>query len=431
MMENRKSVTYEEAVEYIERLPRFRTDYCPEDTRRSLRSLGNPERSLNVIHVAGTNGKGSTCSYLKSILEAAGKRVAMFTSPHLVDIRERFFIGKEMVSREAFCKAFLQVHEVLEIREGYYPTFFEYLFLMAVLIFAEEKTDYCILETGLGGRLDSTNSIDNPILCIITKIGYDHMEYLGNTLAQIAEEKAGIIKQGVPVVYWKEKKEADTVIEKKAKSLSSPCISVSKDLVDLNFFDDKRIDFSYKSRYYGYVGFEVNTKAHYQTENAALAIAAAEQVLGDDMLHHIQAGISAMHWEGRMEEVLPNVFLDGAHNEDGIDAFLNSVKYDSCKGKRSLLFSVVHDKQYQKMADKIQKSGLFHRIYTAPIDSSRSISTEELEALFHGGGTVIRYPSPERALEAMLNDREADDYLYIAGSLYLIGQLKKWLRGVV
>ena len=430
--------TYEGAVSYCLAVPRFTKKNSPEDTKQFFEFLGRPGTRSKIIHIAGTNGKGSVSAFLQSICLQAGKTVGMFTSPHLCDIRERIRLNGQLLSEEDFLEAFLTVKKRLfaywgenSTRKEYHPTFFELLFFISMIYFEKNEPEFIVLETGLGGRLDATNVIDKPELCIITKIGYDHMEYLGDTLQQIAGEKAGIIKNGVPVVYWKEKEEVDTVIEEKARSLSSLCISVSKDLVDLNFFDDKRIDFSYKSRYYDYVRFSVSTKAVYQTENAALAIAAAEQLFAKDMLHHIQAGISAMHWEGRMEEVLPGVFFDGAHNEDGIEAFLTSVGHDSCKGRRSLLFSVVQDKQYQKMAGNIMESGLFDRIYTAPIDSDRSVSREELEALFNGEQEVYCFGSPEEALKGMLDDRGADDYLYAAGSLYLIGQLKEWLRGVV
>ena len=430
--------TYESAVSYCLAVPRFTKKNRPEDTKDFFEFLGKPGTRAKIIHIAGTNGKGSVSAFLQSICLQAGIQVGMFTSPHLCDIRERIRLNGDLISKEAFLEAFFEIERCLFTywesfpdRKEYHPTFFELLFFISMVCFEKTNPEMIILETGLGGRLDATNIIEKPEICIITKIGYDHMEYLGDTLSKIAGEKAGIIKAHIPVVYWQEKEEVDTVIEEKAKSLSSPCISVSKDLVDLLFFDDKRIDFSYKSRYYDYVRFSVSTKAVYQTENAALAIAAAEQLFGKDMLPHIQAGITAMHWDGRMEEVLPHVFFDGAHNEDGIDAFLNSVELDACKGRRSLLFSVVHDKQYQKMADMILASGLFDAIYTAPLASDRSVSKEELETLFRGNYPVKCYISPEEALKDMLNDRGADDYLYVAGSLYLIGQLKEWLRGVI
>ena len=430
--------TYEGAVSYCMAVPRFTKKNNMESTRDFYEFLERPGTKSKIIHIAGTNGKGSVSAFLQSIFLKAEKTTGMFTSPHLCDIRERIRLNGEMLSDEEFLEAFLHIKNNLfsywkehPEKKEYHPSYFELLFFISMIYFEKTKPEFLILETGLGGRLDATNVIEKPLLCIITKIGYDHMEYLGDTLEKIASEKAGIIKPGIPVVFWKEKEEVSSVIEEKAKSLSSPCIYVSKDVVDLTFFHDKHIDFSYKSRYYGYVGFSVSTKAVYQTENAALAIAAAEQVLEKDMLTSIQAGISAMHWAGRMEEVLPNVFFDGAHNEDGIDAFLASVSRDACRGRRSLLFSVVHDKQYGKMVDKIIRSGLFYKIYTAPIESDRSVSLKELEALFYGKIAVSCLDTPQEALREMLDDRGADDYLYAAGSLYLIGQLKEWLKGII
>ena len=426
--------TYEGAVSYCLAVPRFTKKNDMESTRDFFKYLGNPGTKAQIIHIAGTNGKGSVSAFLQSICLNAGKKVGMFTSPHLCDIRERIRVDGLLCSEDAFLQGFLTVKEALfsyrkecPDKKEYHPTFFEMLFFIGMLCFEKEKPDVIILETGLGGRLDATNVIAAPSLCIITKVGYDHMEYLGQTLAEIAGEKAGIIKRGVPVVYFQEREEVTAVIEKKAKTLSSPCIPVSKDVVDLRFFGDKYIDFSYNSRYYDYVGLRVNTKAVYQTENAALAICAAEILWQEKIVPFLQEGIASMHWEGRMEEVLPGVFFDGAHNEDGIEAFLNSVKHDGCKGMRYLLFSVVQDKEYRKMADMLVGSGLFEYIYTAPIASERSVSKEDLEELFGVNANVYFYDTPQNALLGMLRDRETEDCLYVAGSLYLIGQLKEWL----
>ncbi len=427
--------TYESAVSYCLAVPRFTKKNDMESTRAFFEYMKSPGTNAEIIHIAGTNGKGSVSAFLQSICLKAGKKVGMFTSPHLCDIRERIRIDGQMCSEEDFLQGFLAVKEALFAyreehpeKKEYHPTFFEMLFFIGMICFEKEAPDVIILETGLGGRLDATNVIQKPALCVITEIGYDHMEYLGSTLAEIAGEKAGIIKPGVPVVYWKEKEEVFTVIEEKAKSLSSPCISVSKNDVDLKFFGDKYIDFSYKSRYYDYVGLRVNTKAVYQTRNASLAVCAAQELWKDEVTPYLQEGIASMHWEGRMEEVLPGLFFDGAHNEDGIDAFLTSVKHDNCKGTRSLLFSVVQDKEYRKMADMITGSGLFSKIYTAPIASNRSVSKEDLEELFGKDAGVRYYDTPEKALLGMLQDRGTEDCLYVAGSLYLIGQLKEWLK---
>lgn len=452
---------YEAAVSYCLEIPRFTKKNSIESTKDFYEYLGKPGSRSKIVHVAGTNGKGSVCAFLQSICMQMNKKVGMFTSPHLCDIRERVRIDGEFIEKEAFFSAFEQLTDRLKAfcqeEEGlrdYHPSFFEWLFFIGMLYFERENPDVILLETGLGGRLDATNCIETPALTIITKIGLDHMEYLGETIEQIAGEKAGIIKPGVPVVYLKDKEEADAVIAKRAEILSSPCVFVSKEEVNSIFFQDKRIDFSYKSRYYGYVGFSVATTAFYQVENAILAINAAEELFQDSHefndsgygdsgceknsnehsaaelgIETLQKGIAAMHWEGRMEEVMPGVFLDGAHNEDGIDAFLDSVSRDGCKGRRGLLFSAVSDKQYAKMAGMITGSGLFEVIYTAPIDSARGVDAEELELVFAGGSNVRQADSPQEALTEMLDDRGVDDYLYVAGSLYLIGQLKEWLKG--
>ena len=429
---------YEAAVSYCLEIPRFTKKNSMESTKAFYEYLGKPGSRSKIVHVAGTNGKGSVCAFLQSICMQMNKKVGMFTSPHLCDIRERVRMDGEWMEKEAFFSIFKQLAGSLkEFRaekdeaKEYHPSFFEWLFFIGMLYFEKENPDVILLETGLGGRLDATNCVENPVLTVITKIGFDHMEYLGDTIEQIAGEKAGIMKPGVPVIYLQDKKAADAVIAGRAENLSSPCIFVSKEDVESIFFQDKRIDFSYKSRYYGYVRFSVASTAFYQVENAILAVNAAEELFKDSLdVTKLQKGIATMHWEGRMEEVLTGVFLDGAHNEDGIDAFLNSVSHDGCKGRRWLLFSAVSDKQYGKMAGMITDSRLFDVIYTAPIDSARGVDAKELELVFAGGTNVRHVETPQKALLEMLDDRGVNDYLYVAGSLYLIGQLKEWFRGV-
>ena len=428
---------YEAAVSYCLEIPRFTKKNSTESTRAFYEYLGKPGSNSKIVHVAGTNGKGSVCAFLQSICMQMNVKVGMFTSPHLCDIRERVRIDGEWMEEEAFLAIFKQLAEsLLEFQaenseqKEYHPSFFEWLFFIGMLYFERELPEVILLETGLGGRLDATNCIEAPTICVITKIGLDHMEYLGDTIEEIAGEKAGIIKPGIPVVYLKDKKEADAVIAITAGNLSSPYVFVSKEDVESIFFQDKHIDFSYKSRYYGYVRFSVASTAFYQVENALLAVNAAEELFKDSLsVEILQKGIAAMRWEGRMEEVLPGVFLDGAHNEDGINAFLASVSRDGCKGKRKVLFSAVSDKQYAKMAGMIMDSELFDMIYTAPIDSARGVDTKELELVFARGQNVRHAESPQKALLEMLDDRGVDDYLYVAGSLYLIGQLKEWLKG--
>lgn len=435
-MKQEKISCYEEAVDYLLRTPRFTAKNSPEDTRAYLHSLGDPDRKMHMIHVAGTNGKGSVCAYLCSILEASGKKVAMFTSPHLVDIRERFIINGEMAGKEEFLSAFLRIYnsldwEALEQGEGYHPTFFEYLFFMAMLIFERHKPDYCILETGLGGRLDATNSVSHKELCVITAIGLDHVELLGGTVGEIAGEKAGIMRRGTPVVYADTSPEASGVIREHAARLQIPAFPVSKfDYANLKF-NNKNIDFSLESRYYGYIRLTLRTSARYQAENAMLAVRAIEaldqgRAVTGDML---KAGLERCFWPGRMEEVLPRVYVDGAHNEDGVRAFLDTVRYDGFDGRRSLLFSAVREKDLDHMLRLMVSEGLFSFIAIARLHSGRAADLMEMEKVMkkYPGIAYTLFEDTQAALRELLA-RQEEGRIYAAGSLYLVGEIKELLN---
>ncbi|MBQ2803501.1 MAG: bifunctional folylpolyglutamate synthase/dihydrofolate synthase [Lachnospiraceae bacterium] len=448
-MEKQQITTFETAVDYLYNMPRFTTKNTLEDTKAFLKRLGNPDCKMNIIHVAGTNGKGSVCAYLRSILEAAGKRVAVFTSPHLVDVRERFLIKGKMVEKQVFLDAFLQVYDsldwdILENEEGqngiskkaYHPTFFEYLFFMAMIIFSRQELDYCILETGLGGRLDATNAVKRKVLSVITRISLDHVEYLGNTIKQIAEEKAGIMQEGVPVIFTDSGEEATGVFRKKAAELGILAYSVSNsDYAFLNF-KNKSIDFSVHTGYYGYVTLTLHTIARYQMENAALAVRAIELLDREHTIttKDITEGISSCFWAGRMEEILPEVFVDGAHNEDGIRAFLDTVRedgYDRESGfRRSLLFSVVQDKDYERMVQELVESDLFDKLAIAQMHTNRAISMEILQELLakYPKCNYHLYTKVDTALEELLQERGGKERIYIAGSLYLVGEIKESFR---
>ena len=434
-MEKQAIQTFEEAVQYLYDMPRFTTKNTPEDTRAHLEKLGSPDKQIpSIIHVAGTNGKGSVCAYLRYILEENGARVATFTSPHLVDIRERFCVNGQMMSKEAFLRIFLQVYESLDWtalaqNAGYHPTFFEYLFFMGMLWFGEQKTDYCILETGLGGRLDATNAVSHKELTVITRIGLDHVEYLGDTIEKVAGEKAGIMKAGVPLVYCDEVKEASAVFVGRARDLQIQAYPVSKSDYTLLKFNNKTIDFSVQTRYYGYIGITLHTLARYQMENASIAVRSAEILTGPDGLtvKQIQAGLSKAFWPGRMEEVLPEVYVDGAHNADGIRAFLDAVAGDGCEAaeqKRFLLFSVVQDKDYESMINQVLDAALFDRIYVAHMATGRAMALESLKSLWCANENCPEITFDETVQEALaraLSDR-TDARIYIAGSLYLVGE---------
>lgn len=434
-------MNYNQIEEYILNIPKFRPEGSIEQTRKFYEFLGKPGQKGTIVHVAGTNGKGSTCAYMDSVLTEAGYRVGMFTSPHLVTIRERMRVNNRLISKREFVEIYRKLtgwvesynQNEMQVFGNYLPTFYEFLFFMAMLYFEEQKTDIIILETGLGGRLDATNVIDAPKVAVITEIGKDHMEYLGDTIEKIAEEKAGIIKAGSVVVYSGKRQEVIEVIERKAKELGVLCKCVEKMEKEDYRFVDKKIDFSFYSRYYGYIPISVSTCAIYQVENVRLALTAIEELEMKIAKETMQSGIERCKWEGRMEEILPGVFLDGAHNEDGIDAFVTSVKEDGCKGKRWLLFSAVADKEYKIMKDKLVESDLFDCVYASPLKTARGISRDELEKIF-----------AEKSLENIVTDRKVgifdsayegfgkilslkkdEDFVYVTGSLYLVGEIKE------
>lgn len=434
MLSSNNAITYEQAVDYLLDVPRFTTKNTVEDTRHFMEILGCPGYEKKIIHVAGTNGKGSVCAYLCSVLMEAGSHVGMFTSPHLVDMTERFRIDGIPVDRETFTHAFSLVMGRLEEAEAscgkkkYHPTFFELLFFMGMVIFEKEDTDYIILETGLGGRLDATNVVPHPALTVITEIGLDHMQYLGDTIEQIAGEKAGIIKKGVPVVFCDKRKEASEVIRKRAQYMGIPAFSVCAGDCCSVKLRNKSIDFSVHSRYYGYISLTLSTKALYQTENAVLALRCIE-VLDEGRqitAQQIADGIKKTVWEGRMEEILPGVYIDGAHNEDGIEAFLQTVIGDGCTGRRYLLFAVAADKNYGAMLKLMDREKLFDFAAVTKIAGGRAAALEQLRAVSadFGAKQCAFYETAQEAFKVLLKMKKEEDCIYIAGSLYLAGEVK-------
>ncbi len=403
-------MTCEAAERYLLEIPKFTKKNSMENTRCFLRHLGCSENQ-KVIHVAGTNGKGSVCAYLHSILQEAGHTTGLFVSPHLVSMRERFIINGKMVAEEDFLWAYRSVAGKLNnlpemLREvSYHPTFFEYLFFMAMLLFDREKVEYIILETGLGGRLDATNAIDEKKVCVITSIGYDHMEYLGETLPEIAREKAGIFRKKVPVVYFDKNPSVTETLEKCAVLAETTTFPVSFQAIKEINSHDKTIDFSLHSNYYGYIRLSMPTIALYQIENAALAVSVIERLddRADISAAQIAEGIKKMRWEGRM---------------------------DGCVGKRFLLFSMVREKQYRAVMDMLAASELFDEIGVAEIQDKRALPLRELADFFrqYTGLRIREFDRLEDAVRDFTARRGAADRVYIVGSLYLAGEVKALLR---
>lgn len=439
-MREKEAVNYDAAERFLSEVPKFTTKNPLEQTKgfyRFVQDEIDEKQFGKIIHVAGTNGKGSVCAFLNQIFLESGYHVGMFTSPHLITTRERFVIDGEMVSEASFVEAFnwlgAKINAYQALRKDYTPTYFERLFFMGMYLFANAGVAVTLLETGLGGRLDTTNVVNNPVLCIITEIGLDHVAYLGDTIEKIAYEKAGIMKPNVPVVFLERKKEAFDVFTKKASQCGCACHVVSKKEYKINEIKKKCIDFSVVSRYYDYGRIIINTSALYQVENAAIAIKACEvliQECGFDRLH-VKEGIQRMHWPGRMEEIVPNVYIDGAHNEDGMEAFVDSLKNAADPERCMLIFSVVRDKQYDKMIKQLCSLDMVTEFVLTHIPDERGARLDVLTEQFKKDTDkkISVFEQIEDAVLYCLEKRNSSVHdIYIVGSLYLAGAVRKLLE---
>lgn len=426
-------LNYTDAVSYILEIPKFTKKNGLENTRQLLEELGNIQERLKIIHVAGTNGKGSVCTFISALLEEAGKKTGLFTSPHLERMNERFRVHLQPVSDELFLHAFFKVKQaVLQMeKKGFaHPTFFEYLFGMAIVIFAEEKTEYVILETGLGGRLDATNVIVHPLASVITSIGLDHMEYLGDTLEKIAAEKAGIIKTGIPLIFDAGKEEVSEIFRKKAEEKGARVYPVEENTCLFHKIKNKYIDFSLKVEYDSSIRILLPIPAKYQMKNAAVALKTVrvldeKQEITEQM---IKNAFWKVQWPGRMELVLPGVYVDGAHNEDGVLALIQTVKEMEQK-KFLLLFSAVREKAYERMLEDICAQMPFEEMVVTQLENSRAVPIGQLEAEVrcHTNKPVTAIASVEEAFSYCRRKKE-DAVLLCFGSLYLAGAVKEIIR---
>ena len=426
-------MNYTEAVDYIETIPKFTVKHPPEHTRELLSRLGNPQEGIKIIHVAGTNGKGSVCAYLNAMLLAGGKKTGLFTSPHLVRINERFQINGEDVSDEQFLDAFLKVEKAAKEYEAEgegHPSYFETLFLMGMLIFKEAGVEYLVMETGLGGRLDATNVVEKPLACIITSISRDHTEYLGDTLEAIAGEKAGIIKAGVPVIYDASQPGPASVIAAKAKEMGSPAWPMEPSFYEMKTQSREGITFTF-----AYPGGEkaelaIPYVAKYQMMNASLAFYTMHilQDVHDIPKNVLAEGLSKIKWPCRMEMAAPGVIIDGAHNEDGIAQFVSTAGYFAKENEITILFTAVADKHYHEMIGEICEGIHPSHVVATQIDGSRVVPAEVLAEDFRKAGCTDVCAEPEigAAYEKALG-KKGGGMLFCVGSLYLAGELKAYL----
>lgn len=396
---------YQEVIEKIENSRRFGNLPGVEVTKRMLAALGNPQEGLAFIHVAGTNGKGSTCAFLTNILTKAGLKCGCFTSPHLIHFEERITVDQQMIPKEAVTRL---GNELLSIDFGVTPTMFDYCLVMAVLYFKECGCNVAVMETGLGGRLDSTNALGNPNVAVITRIGYDHMAILGNTLTEIALEKAGILKDGVPAVFAPQKEEALAVLRKHPGTLVS-----REDMEKVAFMKP------------GLMGA-------YQLENGAAAMLAAQKFLSQIGFDEeradaaIEAGIHTAIWKGRMEILSrePYLMVDGAHNSNGIHALKTSLMKLYPDEKFHFVMGVMADKDYEKMIEELLPLAI--DFVTVTPESSRALQAESLAEKIRSQGIPAR--SMASVADVPTLPRVGEKTIAL-GSLYFIGELEALYYG--
>ena len=426
---------YNEIVNSLDSISQFASSTGLERGRQLLHDMNNPEKSLKIIHVAGTNGKGSVCAYIAGILQHNGYKTGLFTSPHLVEINERFQINEEVIDDDTFLRAFEKVKKLSDelVAEGsYHPTYFETLLLMGMVIFAEAGVDYVTLETGLGGRLDATTAVEDPAACVITSISLDHMQYLGNTVSEIAGEKAGIMVPGVPVIYDGNDPDAAGVMREHAEKLGCPYYELKREDTEIHKITKDGIRFSLKDETYGDTVFDIPFIARYQVMNAALAVKTI-QVLEDQIpvsLEALKAGMAKTRWQGRMETVLPGVIVDGAHNEDGVEKFVETAKHFQKEFPLTLLFSAVDDKDYTDMIRTICSRIRFRHVIVTQVGGYRKVPVEELAEIFREDGVpeVEAIEDVPAAFERAVKEKGEDGMLFCVGSLYLVGEIKAVIR---
>lgn len=418
---------YKDAVAYINDIPRFASKNTLDTTAYFLASLGNPQEKYKVIHIAGTNGKGSTCAYLNSMILSMNHSVGMFTSPHLIEMTERIRINDVDITKEHFLDIFNLVHKKakeLEEKGLPHPSFFEFVMIMAFVAFEQCQVEYVVLETGIGGRYDSTNVVNNPIATIITSIGLDHEEYLGNSLEEIAYQKAGIIKKNAPVIYDDELEKVNCVIEKIAFANDTKCRKISDSAYEIIDNQSKYIAFYMQDRYDKDIRWEIPNKGSYQVKNAILAIITMEQLFGNELMEQRVKALKDVYWPGRMEEVLPNIYVDGAHNIPGVSTLVNEItKIDI------LVFATLEDKSFREIIKKITSSMSIKQVIVTKVDNQRAVDPQELNKLFEecGQTNILVIENVDKLMTHLMKKSKREKVLCV-GSLYLVGEIKNYIH---
>jgi dihydrofolate synthase/folylpolyglutamate synthase len=425
---------YNQALEYIHGTYKLGSKLGLENIKDLLNRLDNPQDKFKYIHVAGTNGKGSVTAMLSHILCEGGYKVGTFVSPYLENFTERIQVNLQEIPRQELAHITQRVKEKVDEMVSLgrnHPTEFEIVTAIGLVYFAQQKIDIAVVEVGLGGRLDSTNVVDEPLLSIITSIDFDHMNILGNTLGEIAFEKAGIIKKGRPVVSYPQLEEAFSVIQEVARDRNAPLYEVSPGQISPIKISPKGSIFNFRFRDIEYKDLILGLIGEHQLKNAATALTAIEVIRSLGIVipkQAIYSGLSNTRWPGRLEKVMenPSVIIDGAHNSSGAEALAQAINTYFADDEIILVIGILGDKEVDAIISKL--CPLAHRVIVTRPDNPRAMKPEEL------GKKVLRYshtvevePNITKAIDKAIDLSGQQGVVLICGSLYLAGIARSYL----
>lgn len=423
-------MNYEEAMNFIQNTNKFGSVLGLDNIRELLERLGNPQDQLRVVHIAGTNGKGSTLAFLAGIFRESGYRAGRYVSPASFSYEERFRINEENISKKDLCFYMEKIKNVAEemLKDGLsHPTMFEIETALSFLYFLDKKVDVVLLETGMGGRLDATNVVKKPIATVIASIGMDHMQFLGDTLEKIASEKAGIIKEGCPVISYDNTKEVNEVIKNKAKQMHAKVTFVNSAGIRVLQESLNGESFSYRSsdgRWYEKI--EIPLLGRHQINNAALALETLNVIKNYYCISDFQTedGMRKTIWRGRIEilEREPMVICDGAHNPDGAKSLLSFLQNNFTNQRLIYIMGVLSDKDYEQMVQILAPAA--DKIYTVAPDNPRALSSRELcNCISKYHQNVEERQRLAECLSEVRQKAEKDDVIIICGTLSFQNEL--------
>ncbi len=413
---------------YLNQLEMFGIKLGLDQMTELLERLGRPDRKYKIIHVAGTNGKGSVCAMIERALRHAGFKTGLYTSPHLVKVNERFKLNGQDIRDDQLERAIhtLKPHADAMIEAGNTPTYFEFTTALALNWFAQKNCDVVILETGMGGRLDATNVV-TPICCAITKIGLDHQGHLGDTLTDIAHEKAGIIKPNIPVISAPQTPEAQKVLTEVAESLhASICVADNANAAESLSMNNGHQEVHLYGRFY-----ELSLAGVCQRENAAVAYKVLE-TLSHQLNFNFKKSLSAWNdvaWPGRFQLLNWNTIIDGAHNPDGANALVKAWKYRFGNEKATILFANFADKSTAEILEILLP--IAQKFIFVPIEGAKnraSLAPEKLTKLVHTFNPDLHTVECHTLETAIKNLETHEGYHLICGSLFLVGDYFKYKK---